>query len=306
MPTSFIELVTRLGAYTPASSALDHAYRVAELDEGDSPHGWPWHTSFHASDLPPDLDRACTRRMVLGLMGLPDTDVPDPEGRAIMDAGKDIERQIVRRYHRAGMLLSAPPDEPIQTGFALASHWLTTSVDAVVLLPGWNRGHVVEVKGKDNERDAFNKLAKGEVLPEPEYVAQLQCEINMANIASPAMWPDLEPVETGSLLFVNRARPGRRLEFVYEMDRPWFDRLLDRLLQARAGFQTGFLPEHPFDGKGWSEEPCAWCPYKKHYCKPAWKRELTRLEQVAEMVTETGMEYDYNERRTAVLMRWAD
>lgn len=301
---TFMELSTRLGAYAPVNAVLDEAYRAENGHGDDAPHGYPWHTSFHASSMPA-YGHECARKLVLGLMGLPSTETIEPEGRSIMDAGKDGERQIVKRLGLSGTLLSADHDEEFQTGFELGDNWLTGSPDAVMLLPGWNRPHVVETKGKDNEKEGFNKLARGEVEPEPLYVAQLQTYINMAHILGPKLWPDLEPCETGSLVYFNRARPARRLEFFYERDSEWFQHVLELLAEAQRAFIEGRLPDHVRDGKGWTMNPCKWCPMKKDYCKPAWREGITTLEQLADIVQQAHRDYDYVGKRIAVMTRWS-
>jgi hypothetical protein len=299
---SFMELATRLGAYTPVLSALEHSYRASEAHEASDPHGYEWHTSIHVSSM----WNPCKRYHVLNLMGMPEIGDPiEPEGRAIMDAGKDAEVQKVKRLELAGYLVSSA-DSFNQTGFSFPYAWLTGNTDAALLLPGWDRPHILELKGKDNERDGFKKLADGSAQPEAEYIAQLQGYINLANLLGPVIWPHLKPCESGSLVFFNRARPFQTLEFFYEIDRDWFNERTQLLHEARLAFEEGRLPDHIGDGKGWSESPCDWCELKKHYCKPAWKAGYDELDQVAKMVTETvDAEYDYQEKRAAVLLRWA-
>lgn len=298
---SFMELVMRIGAYSPTNALISRGYEIGEGDKDDSPHGHPWHTSFHASQLTP-IENLCARKLVLGLMDLPmPDDSVSEEGRSIMDAGKDGELQIVSRLGLTGRLISS--DGAIQTGFKMPDHWLTGNCDAVVLFDGWNRPHIVETKGKDNERDAFNKLARGEVEPEANYVAQLQAYINMAHRSK--AWPELDRCETGSIVFFNRARPAQRLEYFYERDSDWFGRVLEVLSQAQAAFLADELPEHIREGKHWTQEPCRWCQYKSRYCKPMWKRHDTDLRGVEAIARHHDPDYDFDLKRMAVMARWA-
>ena len=198
--------------------------------------------------------------------------------------------------------------------------WLSGNTDGIHLPPGWNRGHVCDTKGKDNERNHFNEMARGERGPEPEHVAQIQAYINMAHETPYEEWVTLEarmlldamgirlsalePVETGSLLYFNRARPHLRVEFVIERDKEGWQRATGILQDVRDRFIQGDLPPMPFGGKGWSEDPCAWCALKKHICKPAHQQGLERIEDLDPLARAFDPCWDVMSAREAVLARW--
>jgi hypothetical protein len=120
--------------------------RFADQD-GDSPHGHPWHVSFHASQFPGDDPMACPRQALYQMMDFP-RGVFSRRSRAIMSAGEAAEVELVRTYHEAGILLSAAPDDPQQTGFEMADAWLTGSVDCIIKPPNWNKPLPIEIKTK--------------------------------------------------------------------------------------------------------------------------------------------------------------
>jgi hypothetical protein len=308
---TFMELIARLGVYNPADMTLRHAYRVSEEQADHSaPHGEPWHTSFHASEVPWD-ERWCARKLIFGLMDVPLGEPIDEKGRAIMDVGKDTEVQFVTRFHIAGRLVSPPPTDG-QLTFVDREAWLSGSCDAVIIPLGQGKPHVVDPKGVDNEnarRPKFREMQAGLRDADPEHVAQLQSYVNQAYEESEKLWPGMDPCTSGSLLYFNRARSHERVEFFYDMDREGYLRMHERLVRTRTSFEMGILPPHPFGGKEWSEEPCAWCPYKKDLCKPLAKEEkdgtVFSLAEVGEHVRKHVDEtYDAKERREAVLNRW--
>jgi hypothetical protein len=94
MGVSQREFLSRLGVVRLVDPITEDAYKhVAhhrwENDLDSSPHGQPWHTSFHASEFPGDDPKACARKALYGLMGLPAGQPIEPRGLTVMDAGKD-------------------------------------------------------------------------------------------------------------------------------------------------------------------------------------------------------------------------
>jgi hypothetical protein len=120
---------------------------------------------------------------------------------------------------------------------------------------------------------------------------------------------ELEPPTTGSVYYHSRERPRVTQEWIFELPDGFIETGRAVLAEARAHFEAGTIPPHPFDGKQWSELPCKWCDFKKHACKPDQKDKITQLSQshgisFAREVTEDA--YDYEHHHKTVIDRWLD
>lgn len=281
----------------------DHEREIWEKDLENSPHGEAWHTSFHASRFPGDDPMACGRAAVYGLMNIPSPTPISPYLRALGDAGKDIEKQIVTRWKRAGVLLSADADAEVQTGFVDEEVWLTGNTDAVLLLPGWRRPHVVDVKTKKDTYVDDMKIGSRDA--DAAHRRQILTYIGLAHERSAEMWPGFDPVQDGSLYYVSRDNPRNTFEFFYTYDKEFMTQGRHKLRAWKQAFLEGELPPRPQHWK-WSESPCQWCPLKKHVCKPDFKARITRLEDSAalEFATSIRPTYSYDDTRAAVIGRW--
>ena len=280
------------------------AYRFAEKLEAEKPNqgaggGAPWHVSFHGSQFPGDDSKACGRKAIYTMMDIPRGGF-SRRSRQVMDVGKDLEIQLVRRWHQAGMLLSAPPDARVQTEFEDSDYWLTSTVDAIVARPRSTRPIVAEVKSINAEAlDAMKRLLRG---PHEQYVRQVKCEIGLAHEHGP--WhvvrcinsgclaitlnhreqpvqvcpmhggdkcleeKTLEPVQHGFLYYVSRDNPEDTREFYYEYDPEFMRKGREQLRSWRKSFEAGMLPQTHLTGKhpfGWNwttdDSPCKWCPF---------------------------------------------
>lgn len=271
------------------------AYRFSELLEAELPrqghqHDAPWHVSFHGSSFPGDDERACPRQAIYTMMDTPRGVFPR-RARQRMDAGKDLERQLVRRWWQSGMLLSAPPDAEEQTQFEDPEHWLTCTVDAILIKPRAKRPFVAEVKNIDCDTlDEMMRLIRG---PHENYVRQVKCEIGMAhehgswdvlrcvnsgrlaiqiaqnghgNSTHVMMCPEhggdkcleaqtLPAVEHGYLYYTSRNDPDITREFYFEHDPEFMRQGRNRLEITRKYWEEGWLPQTHFEGKhpfGWN------------------------------------------------------
>ena len=298
------EFLSRIGMLKEIDPLTTMAYRFAEKVEAEVPHqgaggGSPWHVSFHGSQFPGDDPKACGRRAIYQMMDLPRSGF-SRKSRQLMDAGKDLEVQLVRRWYGAGMLLSAPPDSLVQTEFEDRDHWLTSTVDAVVARPRSTRPIVAEVKNTSAETmDLMRRLLRG---PHEAYVRQVKCEIGLAHeqgawrvqrcinsgcIAITLNHRDkpvvvcplhggtkciveqtLEPVQYGFLYYVSRDNPEDTREFYYEHDPEFMRKGREQLKVWRKYWESGLLPQTHFKGKhpfGWNwttdDSPCKWCPF---------------------------------------------
>lgn len=175
-----------MGLMKEIDPLVDEAYRFFELMEMAKAnqghmreHGW--HVSFHGSSFPGDDPYACGRKALYTMLDFP-RGAFSRRSRQRMDAGKDFEIQLVKKFHLAGMLVSTPPWEQ-QMGFEDAEHWLTSSVDAVLLPLKSRLPRIAEIKHIDDEHvEEMIRLIR---IAHPGYVRQVKCQIGMAHEAGP-------------------------------------------------------------------------------------------------------------------------
>lgn len=284
------EMFTRLQVVRELDPITEWAYKhVEEIKHreqmDDSPHGDPWHVSFHASKFPGDL-KSCPRAALYSLMDFAREagdrkarTLPfDRNSRTIMAAGKAIELELVQTYADAGILLSAPPEQEIQTGFVEFDAWLTGSVDCVVQWP--NTKLVVPIEIKSKYQKAIDEMKLSKRGPDIAHIFQLKTQLAMIYRAMEAgeIWP-LENYDLpthGYIYYLSRDKPSDTAEFRVDLDLKFYDEGLAKLKQWKKWFLEGHLPEfpkgkrttnfgHPMGAEGykWSELPCQWCDYKK-------------------------------------------
>ena len=298
------ELFARIGVLREADPMTDSAYRFFEqLEAAKSDQGagasHKWHVSFHGSEFPGVDDKACGRRALYRMMDVPKGGFRR-QSRQIMDAGKDIENRLVQTWYTAGNLLTPPPWEN-QLEFEDEHHWLTSTVDAIVLPQRTARPFVVEVKTKyAKEIEAMKRLLRG---PDPRHVNQIKCQIGLAHEAGPQTvlrchntgrlaltigqngtstsvcaqhgHADcleevvLEPINYGYIYYVSRDNPVDTWEFYVEYD-PEFMRIgREKLAEWRKFFEEDELPQTNLADKRyshpfdwkWTYLPCKWCDY---------------------------------------------
>jgi hypothetical protein len=345
-PLTRTELLARAGVLKIVDPMIDEAYDLYEAKEDDEAHssGFGWSTAFHASQFPGDDPMACGRHSLYELMGIPNVDPVDRRGRMFMDSGKNLELELVRRFGNAGWLLSADQTgaDEFQTNFKDEHTWLSGSPDLLVIPHGWNRAHVVEVKGKGQRRPPkyrshIDPLAEMRALreePTPKHIKQLGAYIGLANrefhkrvprvtlckhtwsIASNGLCRihasdeclitiEMQPVVDGTLIYFALDDPTVSFERFYSLNRKSFEEGRARLHEWRENFLNDVLPARN-PKWGWSKEPCKWCPYKKHACKPDDKADVATLSEshAVTMAKEINPNYDYQKQRDKVLGRW--
>lgn len=327
---SHIELLQRLNLTKIADLAAKRAYenrekKIWEQDLESSPHGETWHTSFHASSFPGNPDTACARRALYGLLNIPNIQPIAGPMRAIMDAGKALEIEYVTRWDEDGVLLSRPPSDKYQTGFKDKRFWLTGNLDAIIRPQGWNRGHVVEIKGKDHQ--VIDEMRAGNRSYDPKHFLQLQCYLGFCHDDYLRIYRDwafrilditnskeidqyvvdqglTEPIETGSILYVSRQRPRHTHEFFVNFDPQVWKTGTENLEQWKNDFISGNLPQrYPWK---WLEEPCRYCEVKK-LCKADHKAGITKLEDSTanDFAKNLRPKHDYKTIYQKVLERWS-
>lgn len=311
------EMLTRFQITRTIEPLTIAAYKKVEEDrwrsgDGNSPHGNPWHTSFHASQFPGDNPMACSRQAVYRMMDLPNAEPFNRRARTVMAAGKAVEYELVSTFHDAGILISAAPDEPVQTGFTFADAWLTGSVDCVLLPPSWNKPLPVEIKSKYQE--VIEQMQVGAKRPDENHIFQLKVQLALIRHAqeSGQLWSDLDLVTHGYIYYLSRDRPFETAEFRVDYDSRFFEIGISVLKEWKELFKNEVLPSvnpskrHPMGWK-WSYPPCQWCDFKKT-CKLDFEQGVTTLPESvginrAKLVSDT---YSYEEARARVLDRWPE
>ena len=306
------------GLIQPVEMASKHAYEViAPLDHlkdfEAAPHGHAWHTSFHASQFPGNDPFACGRRLLYTMMNIPRDKPANRAGRGVMAVGRAIEDEYVETWERAGVLLSAGVNAAHQTGFVYRKAWLTGNTDGILRPPGWDKGHVVEVKSKDGK--VIDKMRAGEKGPDDAHIRQLKVYIALANIVSPFWWPHLKPVVSGSIYYISRERPENIAEFFFPLDMAFFEEGVRRLQAWRDDFLEDRLPPRNPSWK-WSGPACIYCPFKNLLrtspgkfdagCKVDDKNKVTSLSKstTIKWAQHINPDYDPADTRQAVLDRW--
>ena len=306
------EFFTRLQLIRTVDPMTEAVWREVETkrfvnQEGDSPHGHPWHTSHHASQFPGDDPMACPRQALYQMMDFP-RGVFSRRSRSVMSAGKAIEVELVRTYHEAGILLSAGPDDPIQTGFVVPEAWLTGSVDCIVLPPNSNKPLPIEIKTKYDK--VIEQMRVGAVGPDPSHVRQLKVQLSLVALEQEKLWPGLDPITHGYIYYLSRDMPSKTAEFRVDLDQKFFEVGIEQLKSWRKSFLDDDLPsrnpskKHPM-GWRWSYPPCNWCSFKKT-CQ------LDHQAGVSEISESIGIDqaisirpnYDPEAARQRVLSRW--
>lgn len=312
------EFFTRMQVTRILDPIVDAAYKQVEEESwreqlDDAPHGDPWHVSFHASQFPGDDPMACPRQALYQMMDFPPAAPFNRRSRAVMAAGKAIETELVRTWHKAGILLSAPPDAEFQTGFEHPEAWLTASTDAIILPPRWNKPVPVEIKSKYDVE--IEKMLVGARGPDDNHISQIKVQLALVRLHQDELWPGLDPVTHGYIYYLSRDMPSKTAEFRVDLDERFFDVGVNTLKQWRAWFDEGLLPElnpskrdsrygHP-NGWKWSYPPCVYCPFKKT-CQLDFREGVTDLEQTigidrAKMIRP---DYDPEAARKRVRDRW--
>lgn len=270
---SRVEMLSRMQILRKVDPIVLDAYREREAEqlrtqEKDSPHGHPWHVSFHASQFPGDDPMACPRAALYQMMDFP---APEPIGRRVRVAGiigKAMEIDIVDAWNRHGILLSAAPDEKVQTGFELPEAWLTCSVDAVIQPRNWNKPLPIEIKSA-YKRD-IDAMKVGKIGPKSNHVRQLKVQLAFVRAAQEKgeKWASLDLVTHGYVYYFSRDNPADTAEFRVDYDPRFFELGVARLKEWRSYFEEDFLPsinpskKHPMGWK-WSYPPCQFCDFKK-------------------------------------------
>lgn len=303
------EFFSRIGLTRMVDPMVNDAYKFTESLEAQrrdrgADHAHDWHTGFHGSEFPGDYEFACGRKAMYGLMDVP-REKPNRWLRMLADMGKDHEVQLVKRWYNAGMLVSAPPVEDAhQTQFEDPEHFLSSTVDAIILHPRSNMPVVSEEKMKfAKEIERMRGLIRG---PDDAHIRQVKCQVGMAHEAGPQrrlrcfntgrlavemlffdtgverfdefVCPqhlhadcleevELDAVRYGYIYYSSRDDPMNTWEFFYEHDPKFMEEGRKQLAKWRDSFLAGDLPQTSFKDKRFSH-PFDWYWSKIEYpCK---------------------------------------
>lgn len=337
MGTTFRELLSHFGVIKTVDPVVNLAWEnvlAREAAEGDrSPHGRPWHVSFHASQFPGDDRQACPRRAAYQMMDVDGRGV-DSSSRWLnqtAEVGKAVELSQVRRVRDDGRLvrsadptMSTDPDardaagDPMpQIGFVDTEHWLTGSVDMPIMRFNVDdMPHIVEVKTKHESQ--IEEMQLGLRPPNREHVKQLRCSLGMANDNPGAF---LHPTEDrvldvptdGALYYLARdskwSAVGNRVpthEFLFEHDQAFMEAGYVHLRRWKQAFLDDELVQeqprrsartHPIRGWMWSKGICENCPVKK-ICRADFDAGVTRISESAAVAVARFSRTGYDDKRT--------
>lgn len=263
-------------------------------------------TSFQAGMFPYGDRLHCARYQMYSLMNVPGVDEEiDEFGIAVMDAGKDLERQIVRRWSEIGILLTGESDE--QTRLEDPAYWLSGRTDGILDLRrwGWPWAQPVEVKGKDH--DKILAMKEGKDLLDPYHEAQCMAYTHMQRLHHDEMFAHrgVQPAIGGTVLYVSRQRPAFRHAYYIPFDEEKVQEALDRLEVWRDYWLQGVLPERDPSWR-WSYDPCGYCEFKRDICRMDNLEKVGTLEEsnAARIARQKDPEWTLQTQRDAVAKRW--
>jgi len=320
------ELFSRLQLIRELEPIVDDAYKQVlrrrwRDQTHDSPHGHPWHVSFHASQFPGDDSMACARQALYRMMDLPAGDPPSRRLHMTAEAGKAIEVDLVTIFHEHGILISAAPHEDVQTGFVIPEVRLTGSVDSAIVM----RRRPVPVEIKTKHESVIREMRLGRLGPDDSHVKQIKTQLGLVRAAQEAgeLWSDLKLCDHGVIYYLPRDTkytpqfPVETAEFRVDYDPVFYETGLEQLKRFRAYWDEEILPElkpgkrttkfgHP-NGWKWSKPPCQFCSYKK-VCQLDFRGEVTDMSE-SHGIEEAKLirpDYDYSEARNRVESRWEE
>lgn len=303
------------------SKTYERALRQSWRDqENDSPHGHPWHVSFHASSFPGDDPFACPRKALYTMMDVPSDGPPSRRLHLTAETGKALEVDLVSTMAKSGKLISATPDAEVQTGFEIPECMLTGTVDMALELR--KRATPVEIKTKFI--GDIEDMRSGKRGPDSKHVKQLKTQLGLARAAqeSGELWSDLKLCDGGYIYYMPRDSkydpryPIQTAEFWVQYDAVFFETGLQVLRQWKEWWEDDILPEllpgkreskfgHP-NGWKWSKESCQFCNFKKT-CRADFVAGVSELSKskAIESAKLVRPEYSYENARRRVEKRWS-
>lgn len=266
-------------------------------NEGSSPHGNPWHTSFHASAFPgSEADYGCTQ--LYSLMDIPIVDHFSPKLSGQAAVGNAVEEFTIRAWRQAGLLLGE------QEKFEDPELWLTGSADAILKVPGYNHVFPVDVKSKDH--DVIKAMRIGARSYDEKHFMQLQAYIYLCRkFHDYDRWAGFKEACGGMIYYASRQDPTFVKQFWIDADWDVIGRGVQNLEKFKQLFIEDKIPQRP-DKQKWTLEPCKWCSYKRECMKKDFKNLDTKLSESEGIRFAESVRVGYNaqEKRKEVLKRW--
>lgn len=305
-------LFEAVGLFEPdVDQAIEQSYVSLEAARLVERRSWP-RTAFVMSKFPGGDEKACGRHALYSLANPPMVTGTSSSGIAIMEAGTDVENQIVYRLGRAGRTIagSVPLVERgpiVQLKLEEERFWLSGRADAVLdLRPEWMSVLPVDVKSK--APDKIRAMKAGDLSYDPSHKAQVMIYTHLCRKHHFDMgWHDLglEPAAGGVILYVSRENPRVSHSFYFTYDRAYVMKGLSRLEEWRERYLAGQLPDRPKEWR-WTEPPCKWCEYKKQ-CKEDIRHDVTDLEKssVVRIARHVDPDYDFAKIKRRVVKRWS-
>ncbi len=317
MGASRAELFLKLGVVTlgPDLDAItEQAYLVQEeIEHKKDLNRPPGGRAFYASMFPGGVDeRRCGRQALYNMVGAPNPEPIKPAGRAVIEVGKAVEKQIVWRWGKMGLLLGdiKMPEKETgyipQLGFTDPDTLLSGYADAVMdLRPRWNSVLPVDIKSKSHEK--VRQMREGELSYDPDHYKQVQAYLYLCKKYHEYLGfkaKGLEPAKGGIIFYVSRDNPRFTKQFYVPYDEEFIRAGISRLAEWKRNFLDDELPERNKDWK-WTQAPCQWCPIKKH-CKADIKSGIKKLSEsnVVALAGKMIDNYDIEKVREEVMKRW--
>lgn len=310
------EFMIKVGSLDPGpdlDAVTEQAYLLAEEKAHQSNLAKPpGGRAFYASMFPGGVDeKRCGRLALYSMIGAPDPEPIKPAGRAVIEVGKAVEKQIAWRWGRMGLLLgvSVPEKEynyMNQFGLSDPDTWLSGYMDAVLdLRPRWKYVLPVDIKSKSHER--VREMREGERSYDPDHYKQVQAYLYLCRKFHKEMGWDklgLEPAKGAVIYYVSRDNPRFTKQFYVEYDEKFVKAAIGRLTAWKENFLNNELPERPKEWK-WTQPPCQWCPLKKP-CKQDVREDITVLSDsnVVRLAEKIVPNYDIERVRKEVMKRW--
>lgn len=311
------EFMVKTGTLSPGPD-LDAVTEQAYLKEEEVAHKKnlarpPGGRAFYASMFPGGEDeRRCARQALYSMIGAPDPEPIRPAGRAVIEVGKAVEKQIVWRWGRMGLLLGGikVPDKEYgympQLGFSDPDTWLSGYADAVLdLRPRWKFVLPVDIKSKSHE--VVRSMREGEKSYDPDHYKQVQAYLFLCRKYHDFLGFEkmgLKPAAGAIIYYVSRDNPRFTKQFYVSYDEKFVKAAVGRLTAWKENFLNDELPERPKEWK-WTQPPCQWCPLKKA-CKQDVREDVAILSEsnVVKLAHKLVPEYDIEKVRKEVIKRW--
>jgi len=300
----------KLDKYTEKSfKQIEEDRRNKSLEENNN--GKYRGTSFYSSSFP-DKNKPCARLALYKLMNIPEPEPISPFLRGAINIGHAVEYEIVYGWALSGITIggSVPlsyGEKIAQLRFEDKNLWLTASLDSVLdLRPEYDCVLPVDIKSK--KHDVVEDMKRGRTSYEEKHFYQVQSYIYMCNLFHEEMgWNDigLKPAKGAFIYYVSRQDPRMTAEFYIPADWDVINNGIEELKTWQKHFIEEKLPERDKSWK-WTEEPCKWCSYKKHSCKPDFKDNVAELRE-SNSVTFTKTlvpNYNFDIVKNGVLERW--